>query len=132
LKADDFVILASMKLKLIIFLFSLLFAGCSVASPLTTTNEWLDLLKEGSGEKAKQLMLFGDSKTFEEEFMINNGKLIDFSVSNAIPLSSEELKKYQVDEGNMVYYRVKFENGEEKYWQNPVVKKDGAWKVVWK
>jgi hypothetical protein len=115
----------------LIILSVILFGACTVASPLTTTKNWLEAMKSNNYDEALSYMELENKDSFLAEFKENYGKVAEYEIQNAIPLSSGEIEKLGVTEANTVYYKVKFENYKEENKKIVVIKKEGEWKVWW-
>lgn len=117
------------KMCLLILSF-LILSACSVASPLTTTTSWLEAMKSRDYEKALSFVETEDKVNFWEKFAEENGKVKEYEVFNAIPLGSDELEKYQAEEGNSVYFKTVFENDVTINMRGILIKRKGEWKVA--
>ena len=126
---------------MLIFLSLLLFTACTVDSPLTTTNNWLKDWKNDQNQEAASLLVNNENNqisqlsnqqktTFIKNFEDTYGQIQDFSVQNAIPLSSDGLKPYNVSEGYEVYYTQVSQKQGEQHLKLILVKIDGAWKII--
>jgi len=120
-----------MKKIILVLLSVILFSACTVASPLTTTKNWLEAMKNDNYEEAANFVEGENSDGFLNEYKETNGKIVEYEVQNAIPLGSEEIEKLGVTEANTVYFKVRFENSEVENKKEILVKKDGEWKVWW-
>lgn len=119
--------------KILLFLLSVIFfSACTVASPLTTTKNWLEAMKSDNYEEALKLMEVQKQEEFLNEFKNKNGKVVEYEIQNAIPLNSGEIEKLGVTEANTVYFKVRFENAEIENRNAVLIKRNGEWKVVWK
>jgi hypothetical protein len=131
-----------MKTAILILFLTFLFSGCStVKSPITATENWLQLLKNNQIEEAVKHMVVIDNgqalsltneqvSEFEDEFTQKYQKVQEFSVENMVALSEEGLKPLGVQEGYEVYYIQTSENKGRENMKTFVVKINGQWRIV--
>jgi hypothetical protein len=128
-------------LKKIIFFCCLFFlTSCSISSPLTTTQDFLQAIKSEDFSKASSFLILttnsgyrsaltSDIVKFESQWLEDYGELNQYSVDNALPLSKDRLTKLNTNEGNQVYFTLDTNKG-TFYLQAEVIKFEGKWKII--
>lgn len=119
---------------LIVFILS----GCTISSPLTTTSNWLEAVKNSDFTQASQYMVTTQLKpldnvqlqSFKTEYEQKFVKLQEYSIQNAIPLEQNQLLKLEATEGNTVYYTQVTRKRSSDNMAIIVVKINNQWKII--
>lgn len=108
-------------------------AACTIASPLTTTHNWLEALKNKQYDQAAQYLANPiEPKQLETETANRYGAITSFTVDNSLAMSPEELKSYNTPEGYTVFYTQESTKGGHETLKVKVIKKEGVWKILYR
>ncbi|MGI5827703.1 MAG: hypothetical protein ACOX6V_01630 [Patescibacteria group bacterium] len=116
-------------------------ASCVVKTPITATQEWLQLLKNQQFEQATQHMVVITNQTpapltqeqkdtFIAQYQQNYQQIHSFSVDNMVALPEQTLKEMGIGEGYEVYYVQTSQKKGKQHLKTFVVKVGDQWKVV--
>jgi len=125
---------------------SLLFAGCTINSPINTTKQFLSYWQKEQYNEAFNLFVKTTSQE-ENKFKIENfspsekaqliektkknrGKLLKFNVQNAIPLKDNLLQQLNITEGYKVFFYTETEKEGAKNNEYFVLKVDNNWRLL--
>mgnify|MGYP000857690168 CR=1 FL=1 len=117
---------------------ALILTSCTISSPITTTQKWLESLKANDFQQASTLIVTQNNQPLSEEeqthfaneFRERYGTVTAASVDNAIPLPEERLSHLKATEGFEVFFTQVSEKRGEEHLKRFVVKHEGEWKVV--
>lgn len=123
--------------------FALLLNACSIASPLTTTENFLNLLQAQEYDRAADLLVIQDEKTQQLRFLTPKekkafikstqeklGKVYRYDVQNNVPLNEASLVQFDTNQGYEVFYSLSTEKEGEKEFEHLVLKLDSDWKIL--
>lgn len=125
--------------KITTLLFSFILLGaCNIDSPISAVQSFYKQIQEKNYKAACQTMVNPklqalsetQLKNCEDYYRQNYTQMVEFSVENALPLSSDKLQALGISEGFVVYYTAKL-NPEVKHEQINVTKINGKNVLVW-
>ncbi|OGD62022.1 hypothetical protein A2160_00455 [Candidatus Beckwithbacteria bacterium RBG_13_42_9] len=130
---------------LILLLTGLFLTACQVASPITTTENFLTDLQKEQYLQATNLLATQDTannqpflrdlndqekQAWQENTQKALGKVKQFNVQNTVPLSENELKPYGVKEGYQVFYFLESDLKGSQNLNGLIFRVNGAWKLL--
>lgn len=128
-------------------LITIICAGCKlVSSPINTTKQFFSLWQKEKYDEAFSFVVKSEpagenqwkvyplneeeKKTLIENTKESSGKLLSYTVQNAVPIREEVLKKLQVNEGYEVYFKAETEKQGSQNAQYYLLKIDDVWKIL--
>jgi len=137
--------LGTLTSLLVIGLSTSLLVACQVASPITTTKDFLLALKQDQYAKATELVVTKtvvpnqprlipltdiEKSAWAEKTKKKLGQVQQFTVQNALPLPEASLKEYGAAEGYEVFYFLESDLNGSKNLKGLVFKINGTWKLL--
>lgn len=125
----------------LILLSLLLLTGCRVASPITTTKNFLTQLQKNQWEQAAEMVVVSDkaqlrSLTSEEKqtwisaHQKSLGEIKSFTVQNAVPLQEAQLSQLGGEEGYEIFFELESAKTGSQHLKTLLVKVDDSWKLL--
>lgn len=116
-------------------------AGCQVASPITTTQDFLTQLQNGYWEQAAALIVVSEGthirpltdqeqQTWVATTKETLGAVTGFTVQNAIPLQEPQLSELGSREGYEVFFELAAAKAGSQHLKAILVKIDESWKLL--
>jgi hypothetical protein len=116
-------------------------AGCQVASPITTTQDFLTQLQNDHWEQAAPLVVVSEGahirsltdqeqQTWAAATKEALGAVTGFTVQNAIPLQEPQLGELGSGEGYEVFFELATTKAGSQHLKAVLVKVDDSWKLL--